>query len=175
MHPSTPAHRSRRSRTLLAAALIAATAAASPAPASIAAAKVTAAPAAAPCIPAGHGPNAIPSIAFGRKGGNIRPMRISIYGDGTVAYVGGSPLSTTFSMLPEAVLGLQRLAQAEGFNAWPKVIKSTRLFPDVASLFITIRAGCSPATKTVTLQSGSESPAFTELFDTLLAATAQTT
>jgi hypothetical protein len=78
-------------------------------------------------------------------------------------------------MLPDAVLGLQRLAQAEGFNTWPKVIKSTKLMPDSASLYITIRAGCSPATRTVTLQPGAQLPAFTELFDTLLAATAQTT
>jgi hypothetical protein len=175
MHLSTPVHRSRRSRTLLAAALIAATAAASLAPASIAAAKGTSATGAAPCIPAGHGPSAIPSIVFGRRGGNIRPMRVSIYGDGTVTYIGGSPLSTTFTMLPDAVLGLQRLAQAEGFTAWPTVIKSTKLFPDAASLYVTIRAGCTTATRTVTLQPGAQLPAFTELFDTLLAATAQTT
>ena len=98
---------------------------------------------------------------------------LSIYGDGTINYVGANPLSPSFTIRPDAVLGLQRLARAEGFNAWPSMIKSTRLMPDSANLFVTLRAGCSTTTKTVTLQAGANSPAFSELFDTLLAATAQ--
>jgi hypothetical protein len=125
-----------------------------------------------PCIPAGHGPATIPAIAFGRSGGNIRPMEVDIYGDGTIAYQGAaSPLTTTYTILPLAVLGLQHLAQAEGFWSMPAVITSTHVLPDVASLFITVRAGCSTTTHTVRVRGG-QSGGFMELYDTLLASVA---
>lgn len=162
-----------RARTVAAAALVAAASIAALVPAPLTVPRALAAHSTAPCIPAGHGPSAIASIAFGRKGGNIRPMRISIYGDGTISYAGGAPISQSYTILPAAVQGLQRLAAAEGFNSWPSQIKSSRLFPDSASLFVTIRYGCSTSTRTVTLQPGAQSPAFSELYDTLLAATAQ--
>src|SRR5437660_892320 len=74
---------------------------------------------AASCLPAGHGAGVIPSISFGRKGGNIMPFSVSIYGDGTVSYKGPVSGPKTYSVAPPAVLGLQHLATAEGFAAWP--------------------------------------------------------
>jgi hypothetical protein len=124
----------------------------------------------APCIPAGHGPSTIPAISFGRTGGNIRPLTVLVYGDGTVAYQGSAQGSPGYSVRPDAVLGLQRLAQAEGFATWPAKFKSSHFFPDSATLFVTIRAGCSTATKTVKMQPGANQPQFIELWDTLLAA-----
>jgi hypothetical protein len=129
------------------------------------------APAAAglPCIPAGHGPGVVPSISFGRSGGNIRPMQVKIYGDGTITYKGITPTITEYAIAPEAVLGLQRLADAEGFSTMPALIKGTHVLPDLATLSITIRAGCSTTTKTVKAHGG-QLGGFTELYDTLSAA-----
>jgi hypothetical protein len=127
---------------------------------------------AAPCIPAGHGAGTIPAITFGRIGGNIRPMQVAIYGDGTISYQGAAtPLTTTYTILPTAVQGLQRLAQAEGFWSMPAVITSTPRNPDAAALYITVRAGCATTTHRVEVH-GMAPAGFTELYDTLQAATA---
>jgi hypothetical protein len=127
---------------------------------------------AAPCMPAGYGtPGATPVISFGHSGGNIRPSKIAIYSNGTIIYQGANPLSTSYHILPEAVLGLQRLAQAEGFASMPSLIKAPHWLPDFGFTFISIRAGCSSATQTVKAQ-GMGSGNFTELYATLAAATA---
>ncbi len=133
----------------------------------------SAAPAAAglPCIPAGHGPGDIPSISFGRSGGNIRPTQVKIYGDGTVTYKGVTPPVASYSIAPEAVLGLQRLADAEGFLTMPALITGGQVLPDEATLSITVRAGCTTMTKNVKAH-GSQLGGFTELYDTLSAAVA---
>ncbi len=129
-------------------------------------------PSLAPCIPAGHGPGVIPAISFGRKFGNILPFSVAVYADGTIAYKGVTPAVTHYAISLEAVLGLERLATAEGFATWPDTITATRGLPDVATLFVTLRAGCSTSTRTVNLQGGASLPAFNELFATLQAATA---
>jgi hypothetical protein len=126
--------------------------------------------AAAPCIPAGHSTSTIPSISFGRSGGNIRPFTVNIYGDGVIAYKGAVTPPASYAIRPDAVLGLKTLASAEGFATWPAVIKSTRLFPDSASLFVTIRAGCATTTSKVTMRPGANQPSFLQLWDTLYAA-----
>jgi hypothetical protein len=169
---NTPTQRSRfRVARVSASALLVALLAA-PTLASSAAARPSA-PAAAnlPCIPAGHGPGDKPSISFGRSGGNIRPMRVKIYGDGTITYTGITPSVAHYTIAPEAVLGLQRLADAEGFSTMPALIKGAHFLPDSATLSITIRAGCSTTTKTVKAH-GAHLGGFTELYDTLSAATA---
>ena len=124
-----------------------------------------------PCIPAGHGPGDVPSISFGRSGGNIRPIQVKIYGDGTITYKGITPAVAQYAITPLAVLGLQRLADAEGFSTMPTLITGAHVLPDLATLFITIRAGCTTATKTVKAHGG-QLGGFTELYDTLSAAAA---
>ncbi|HVC83426.1 MAG TPA: hypothetical protein VNL35_23295 [Chloroflexota bacterium] len=124
-----------------------------------------------PCIPAGHGSGDTPSISFGRSGGNIRPMKVNIYGDGTITYQGAAPALAQYAITPEAVLGLQRLANAEGFWTLPSVITGPHVLPDFAALSITVRAGCAATTKTVQARGG-QLGGFTELYDTLSAATA---
>jgi hypothetical protein len=127
---------------------------------------------AAPCMPAGHGPGVIPAIAFGRKLGNILPFSVAVYADGNITYKGITPAATHYAIRPDAVLGLERLAAAEGFATWPTTIAAGHMMPDAATLFITLRAGCSTTTRTVNLQGGAEQPSFNELFYTLEAATA---
>ena len=126
----------------------------------------------AACLPGRHGPTDVPAIAFGRKGGNILPFRVSIYGDGTLGYQGAArPVASSYAVRPTAVQGLARLAGAEGFWGMPDLIAAARLFPDSGSLYITVRSGCyGSSTRTVTLQGGAQDAAFQELFDTLTAA-----
>ena len=124
------------------------------------------------CLPAGRAAGGSPAIVFGRRGGNILPMQVAIYGDGTITYRGGRPLSTTFTMLPDAVAGLERLATAEGFWTMPPKVGSSHVLPDLATLYITVRQGCSTVTKTVSGRGGPLG-GFGELYDVLLAATAQ--
>lgn len=131
-----------------------------------------AARAAAPCMPAAYGaPGATPVIIFGHRGGNIRPTRVSIYSDGTITYQGGRPLSTSYRIQPIAVLGLERLAQAEGFSSMPRLIKAKDWLPDFGLTYITVRAGCSATTTTVQSQ-GQVAGGYAELYATLAAATA---
>ncbi|HWE62755.1 MAG TPA: hypothetical protein VHB98_13660, partial [Chloroflexota bacterium] len=128
--------------------------------------------AAAPCMPAGYGaPGATPVFIFGHMGGNIRPTRIAIYSDGTITYQGGRPLSTSYHIRPAAVLGLERLAQAEGVSTMPSLIKAPHWLPDFGTNYITVRAGCSAKVTTIRAQ-GSVSGGFSELYYTLAAATA---
>jgi hypothetical protein len=128
------------------------------------------------CTPTGYGAaGAVPPVAFGRTGGNIRPVATQIFGDGTVIYAGSAAAAPTYKIQPDAVLGLKRLAQAEGFASWPATFSGKRLFPDVATLFITIRSGCLATAKTVKVGPGANQPSFVELWDTLMAASGQGT
>jgi hypothetical protein len=123
-------------------------------------------------MPAGHGPGVIPAITFGRKFGNIRPFSVAVYADGNISYNGITSAAAHYTIRPDAVLGLERLAAAEGFATWPTTITASHMMPDAATLFITLRAGCSTTTRTVNLQGGAAQPSYTELFDTLEAASA---
>ena len=130
----------------------------------------------AACLPAGHAPTDIPAIAFGRKGGNILPFRVSVYGDGILRYQGAAhPVVASYAILPTAVQGLSRLAGAEGFWGMPDLIAAARLFPDSGSLYMTVRSGCyGTSTRTVTLQGGAQDPAF-QYYSCTYAASASTT
>jgi hypothetical protein len=123
------------------------------------------------CTPTGYGAaGSVPPVAYGRTGGNIRPLATQIFGDGTVIYAGSAAAAPSYKIQPEAVLGLKRLALAEGFPGWPATFSGKHFFPDAATLFITIRSGCLAAAKTVKLGPGANQPAFVELWDTLMAA-----
>jgi len=121
------------------------------------------------CLTPAHGPNTTPAIAFGRTGGNILPMQISIYGDGFITYQGAVPVTTGYAIAPEAVRGLKRLAVAENFWSLPTLIVAPGVLPDIATQYISIQIGCGTGSKTVQVR-GSGSTSFTELYATLLAA-----
>jgi len=163
--------RIRGTLPLLATALVAACAML-PVRSSVHAAPRAVARTSAACLPGGHGPTDNSAITFGRKGGNILPFRVSIYGDGTLGYQGAArPVASSYAIRPTAVQGLARLAGAEGFWGMPDLIAAARLFPDSGSLYITVRPGSyGSSTRTVTLQGGAQDPGFQELFDTLGAA-----
>jgi hypothetical protein len=78
---------------------------------------------------------ATPEFVFGREGGNIRPLTVTIYSDGTVN--NGSGTAATFQLSPQALAGLLKLAQAEGFYKLPPRIIGHGL-PDIGGRFITI-------------------------------------
>jgi hypothetical protein len=122
-----------------------------------------------PCIPAGHGPGIVPVISFGRNGGNIRPFQVDIAPDGTIVYTGTAPLASSYMISWQAVQGLVRLAGAVNFWTMPARLAGANVLPDIATLSIGIRQGCSNAVKTVRAH-GSPSLDFTEFFDALMAA-----
>lgn len=122
------------------------------------------------CSAAGNGIVPTPAISFGRQGGNIRPMKVSIADSGTITYDGANPVTTTYTISAAAVQGLQRLAGAEGFWSMPSLASAPGVLPDIATRFISLRMGCSTATYTVRVHGGGV-PAFDELYDTLTAAT----
>lgn len=78
-------------------------------------------------------------FAFGRDGGNMRPLMVTIGMTGTVsmsaAAGGGRPLGP---LSPDALDGLLLLAKAERFFALPTHIVGHGL-PDVSSRFISIQ------------------------------------
>lgn len=129
----------------------------------------------APCMPPGYGSKgAVPVLAFGRGAGFVAgrtgPMGVQFYSDGTLVLRGSAVGSHTYKITTAAVQGLQRLAAAEGFGNWPVEIKAPRRVTDIPSRYVSVREGCSAVAKTVTLDPGAQNPAFTELWNTLLAA-----
>ena len=120
------------------------------------------------CPAAGNGVAPTPAIRFGRGGGNIRPMTVTIADSGAISYDGASPVTTAYVISPAAVQGLERLAGAEGFWSMPQMTATPGVLPDIATRFITMRLGCSATTYTARVR-GSVA-AFDELYDTLTAA-----
>jgi hypothetical protein len=77
-------------------------------------------------------------IVLGTEGGNIRPLTVSIGGDGTVTVTGPVTRPTPASHLSkDALNGLLALAKAEGFFTMPARTIGHGL-PDVGGRFITI-------------------------------------
>ncbi len=86
---------------------------------------------------------ATPEFVFGREGGNIRPLTVTIYSDGTV----NNSIGTTpkFQLAPEALAGLLKLTQAEGFYRLPSRIIGHGL-PDIGGRFITVTTAAGSKT-----------------------------
>jgi hypothetical protein len=80
----------------------------------------------------------IPVFAFGRTGGNIVPVKVSILSTGLVTVSGPVRAQQPGLRLSSDVIkGLLKLTSAEKFFSLPKHL-SGGLFPDSASLFITV-------------------------------------
>lgn len=75
-----------------------------------------------------------PLFAFGREGGNIRPLTITIT---TTGLVKGAMNGARMQLSPAALNGLMTLARAEGFFSLPATIVGHGL-PDIAGRYITI-------------------------------------
>jgi hypothetical protein len=96
----------------------------------------------------GAAPQARPAAAtrefvFGREGGNIMPLTVTIYSDGTVkSSMGGA---TAFQLPPEALAGLVKLARAEGFYSLPARIIGHGL-PDIGGRYITVNTAAGSKT-----------------------------
>lgn len=91
--------------------------------------------------PARHGDQSAAVFKLGRAGGNIRPVTITISADGTVAVDGPvRSMRSGVKLSKDAIAGLLKLAQAERFNALPGRIEGARIFPDAASLFVSVYA-----------------------------------
>lgn len=106
-------------------------------------------------------------ILFGREGGNMRPLRVTIDAAGTVA--AGYPAGggrTPIHLSKDALDGLLRLAVAEGFPTMPARMIGRGL-PDIGGRYITIRTG--GVLKTVHVRYLRD-PAFDQLYAVLSAA-----
>ncbi len=80
-------------------------------------------------------------VTFGREGGNMLPLRVTIDATGSVAI--SAPGRTTPSAVrlsPDALDGLRTLAAAEGFATMPPH-QIGRGLPDVGGRFVGIRTG----------------------------------
>jgi hypothetical protein len=108
---------------------------------------------------------ASPSFSFGRTGGNIVPMKVTIGSTGAVTADG--PVQPTAKTASTPLRnGLAKLARAEGFFTMTTSIFCARTNPDVASQFVTVNA--FGKTRTVTVH-GSCSAPFQELYAVLSA------
>jgi hypothetical protein len=106
------------------------------------------------------GPASAGVISFGRTGGNIMPLAVTIARDGTVT-ARGPAQGLRAKLSPAVVAGLIRLARAEGLTA----SSSTRCagtLPDIASAWVSVGG------KTVTVHGGCR-PRFNELYAVLSA------
>jgi hypothetical protein len=130
----------------------------------------TSEPLAAQAYPGHHNPSQVtgPRFVIGREGGNIRPFTVTIAADGTVTTTGAiQPASQHVKLGPDTLKGLTKLAKAEGFFSLPNTVSGSKVLPDVASLYITVRT--STVAKTVK-QHGGKNHAFSELYAVLMAA-----
>jgi len=106
-----------------------------------------------------------PTFAFGRTGGNIIPVTVTIGKDGHVTTTGTQQLAITFATVPLRN-GLAKLARAEGFFSMAKYGTCGKVNPDIASQFVTVSA--FGKTRTVT-QRGTCNAQFNELYAVLSA------
>ena len=111
-----------------------------------------------------------PSFAFGRAGGNIVPLKVTIGVDGRVATSGPVQVTATTASLPLRN-GLAKLARAEGFFTMASSLSCGRVNPDIAGRFVTVTA--QGKTRSVTVR-GSCYPAFEELYAVLSASVGTT-
>jgi hypothetical protein len=92
-------------------------------------------------------------FTFGRSGGNIAPFRVVIARNGRVTSQGPVTLANAHhAVSADALRGMLKLAQAEGFFSLPRTVLCPRTLPDVASFFVTVSR--STGTKTVTVHGG---------------------
>jgi hypothetical protein len=85
-----------------------------------------------------------PSFSFGRSGGSIRPLTMTIATSGVVK-VGGVRRSTTVS--PAKRQSLLALARNQGFFKLRALTACPGTLPDIATLFVTINSGGQLTTK----------------------------
>ena len=92
-------------------------------------------------------------FTFGRSGGNIAPFSVVIARNGRVTSHGAVTLANPHrSVSSDALGGMLKLAEAEGFFSLPKTVLCSRTLPDVASFFVTVSR--ATGTKTVTVHGG---------------------
>ena len=94
--------------------------------------------------PAGGGTSG-PSFAFGRLGGNIKPLDVRIGAAGRVT-VDGEPRPPALSHAK--LQTLLRVALAQRFFALPQKIVCPGQLPDFATLYVTVRTGTRARTVT---------------------------
>ncbi len=86
---------------------------------------------------------AVPSpvlVTFGREGGNMLPLHVTIDAIGSVAIATPGRTPPPVRLSPDALDGLRTLAAAEGFAAMPPR-QIGRGLPDVGGRFIGVRTG----------------------------------
>ncbi len=117
-----------------------------------------------------HAPRAAAThtlFSFGREGGNIRPLMVSIDDMGLVTVIPSDATATRPHLAADALAGLLTLARAEGFFKLPPQIVGHGL-PDAGGRFITIHTAAM--TKTVHVRFVRDA-AFDQLYAVLAAAT----
>ena len=108
------------------------------------------------------------SFTFGRSGGNIVGLSVTIGSNGTLTARGAVQLAHPGMTVPAGTRAtLLRLAVTEGFFKLPDFVGCTGTFPDVASQFISITR--PSGTKKVMVHGGCN-PHFAHLYVALSAA-----
>jgi len=80
-------------------------------------------------------------VTFGREGGNMLPLRVTIDATGAVAISApGRTTPSSVHLSPDALDGLRTLATAEGFAAMP-LRQIGHGLPDVGGRYVGIRTG----------------------------------
>ena len=108
-----------------------------------------------------------PSFAFGRTGGNIKPLDVRIAPTGRVTVDGELRPALSQAKL-RVLLGV---ALAQRFFALPQKIVCPAQLPDFATLYVTVRAGTHIRTVT---QRGNCNKRFIRVYDALRSAVGST-
>ena len=109
-----------------------------------------------------------PSFAFGRLGGNIKPLDVRIAATGRVT-VDGEPRTPALSQTK--LQGLLRVALAQRFFGLPQKVVCPGQLPDFATLYVTVRTGTHIRTVT---QRGNCNKRFIRVYDALRSAVGST-
>lgn len=110
-----------------------------------------------------------PAFIFGRRGGNIRPLSVTIDDGGQVSGAGSaSGQNAPRNLTPDVAKGLLKLAEAEEFFSMPASTACPGVLPDVGTLYVTINT--TSGAKTVSVHGGCNA-SFSQLWGVLAAAT----
>jgi hypothetical protein len=107
-----------------------------------------------------------PVIQFGQFGGNIRPWDAAINADGTVTAKGITAAETRLADPKNALNGLLKLADAEGFWSVASATACSGTLPDIASRYIQITS--NTGTRKIAVH-GACVDGFNQLFAELMA------
>lgn len=106
-------------------------------------------------------------FVFGVYGGNIRPWKVTINSDGSVASENMDVRDKNLAVPADTLTALLKLADAEGYWSMPGLTQCTGTLPDIGTRYLQVSS--NTGTKKVAFHGGCNS-SFNQLYAAMMAA-----